>query len=58
MKLSFRRNLGSRDRAVRGLIGLTAFSLAVFRSAVITKPISIILLVIGIALIVEAIAGY
>ncbi|MGI6550094.1 MAG: YgaP-like transmembrane domain [Syntrophomonadales bacterium] len=58
MRLSFRRNLGNRDRAVRGLIGLSAFLLAVFRSAVITRPISIVLLVIGIPLIVEAVAGY
>lgn len=58
MRLSFRRNLGKRDRAMRGLIGLTAFYFAVFRSGVITKPVSIVLLVIGIPLIVEAIAGY
>lgn len=58
MRLSFRRNLGNRDRAIRGIIGLTAFFLAVFRSGVITRPVSIILLVIGIPLVVEAIAGY
>lgn len=58
MRLSFRRNLGGRDRAIRGLIGLTALLLAVFRSGVITKPVSIALLVIGISLIVEAIGGY
>lgn len=58
MKLSFRRNLGAGDRAIRGLVGITAFFFAVFRSGVITRPVSIALLVIGIPLIVEAIAGY
>lgn len=58
VKLSFRRNLGARDRALRGLVGLTAFGLAVFRAGVISRPTSILLLAIGIPLIVEAIAGY
>ena len=57
LRLSFRRNLGSRDRGIRALLGLTAFLLAVFRSGVITRPVSIVLLVIGIPLIVEAIAA-
>lgn len=58
MHLSFRRNLGNTDRVIRLVIGVVLLYLVLFSPLAMSGWVSILLGIVGVAMIVEGLLAY
>lgn len=58
MHLSFRRNLGNADRMIRLVIGVVLLYLVFFNPLAMSSWVSILLGLVGVAMIVEGLLAY
>ncbi len=58
MHLSLRRNLGYLDRIIRLVAGLVLLYLVIFNPLVMSGWVSIVLGILGVAMIIEGLLAY
>ena len=58
MHLSFHRNVGNTDRILRVIAGTVLICLAVFNPLAMSGWLSLLLGIIGLAMIIEGVLGY